>query len=262
MKRLTIITALILIIFSAYTLKPTEAQAGDISVGAMTWFSWWNPVWSKTSVLHSDTNLNFELPPGFITGPVVTYKFDDQWSMSAVFLYWKYNTEDTAFVGNSFFRTERDVHKIEADIIVNYRVSNLVKWFFGIKYQGYFYDEAESYIAPPVELIFERTVSFHNLGPGMGIGLTIPLFGGLYFLPNISAIILTGYNRIDRDTQFAFSLGGNMSASLAYYIQSLGTTIVAGFRYQQLFYLYHGYQGYQDDDDQIYGVTFSVIVAL
>ncbi len=262
MKRTAFLSAIVIAMTVLTPFGVKRAEAGTVGIGAMTWFSWWDPVWSSYNISGIGRTAEFVLNPGFFTGPAFSYTFDETTSLSAVFLYWKYNTSDIVPLPSSTYEFDRDVHKVESDIVVNFRINAMFKWFVGFKYQGYFYSETESFISGPVRLRLDRNAFFHNMGPGIGVGMTLHLFGPLYFLPNLSAITLFGYERTE-NVQFAYSLGGNVTASLAYYIEALHTTVILGYRYQQLFYLYHGNKRYKEfSSDRLHGVTFSFVVSL
>ena len=263
MRKTVFLTITIFILCAVAPGLQKETHALDLNVGAMTWFSWWDPVWSSFEPRGVGRDVEFDLPPGFLTGPVLSTKIDETTSISLVFFYWRYETADTLNLGASIYEFERDVHKIESDIVINFRVTDLFKWFIGFKYQGYFYDETRTFISGPVSLSLDESAFFHNMGPGIGAGLTVRLFGPVFLLPNVSAITLFGYESIEHDVQFSYALGGNATLSLAWYIESLNTTIMAGYRYQQLFYLYHGNKQYNEfSSDRIHGVTFSFVVSL
>jgi len=248
------------IFICAGSAVPLAAAPGDAGTGIMTWYSWWNPVWQNYTKYEEE--VKFELDPGFITGPVVSYQLDAVTSISAVFLYWKYDTADTLTIGSADYEFQRDVHKTESDILVNKQVNSWLKWFFGMKYQGYFYSETETFKSGAVELPIKRDVSFHNLGPGAGFGTTTHVLGNLYFLNNLSVITLFGYERTEK-VEFTYSLGGNVTTSLAY-ILPYNITMILGARFQHLQYLYHGNDRYASGNnwkryDQLYGVTLTVM---
>ena len=258
MKRIFITLLLVAAVFSG-TTHPVEAAVGDVTIGAMTWFSWWKPVWRNYDKFGGTAR--FDLAPGFISGPVVSTQIDESTTISAVFLYYFYNASDTINFATSSFEFDRDVHKIESDIIINKQLSGWLKYFFGVKYQGYFYNETQSFISGTVVLPSEQSVAFHNFGPGGGVGFTVNILENLYFLPNISLIMLFGYEMTD-DAQFSFCLGGNITASLAY-VTPWNITIALGGRFQHLHYLYHGHAGYFYDDigkryDQLFGVQLAL----
>ena len=155
----------------------------------------------------------------------------------------------------------RDVHKIESDIIINKQQNGWFKFFFGVKYQGYFYSETQSFISGSVILPNEQSVAFHNFGPGGGVGFTINLLENLYLLPNISLIMLFGYEFVN-NAQFSFCIGGNATVSLAY-VTPWNITIALGGRFQYLHYPYHGNAKYSSNNigqryDQIYGAQLTI----
>ena len=135
---------------------PQKLYAVDISVGASTWYVWWD----RDEV---------DIDPAFLYGPVLAAKFTDNFNMTFVYLHGRFDAKDTA---NTFTMKRND-----SDIALNFRLNNYFKLFAGMKYMSY-------------SGIGNNT----SYGPGLGISATFPILENLFLLANISIIYLWGDN--------------------------------------------------------------------
>ena len=111
---------------------------------------------------------------------------------------------------------------------------------------------------------------------GAGIGVTVPLSQSVFLLVNVSGIFLYSAfegmeDDFDNDQKWVYtSYGANGSLSLAWYVDSMTTTISLGARYQ---YLHNNRNSRRSDAitdpddtdpfdgnaDRFYGLTFSAV---
>ena len=206
-------------------------SAVDLNLGAATWYSWWE--------MESDSSKQ-TIDPTFLVGPVVSLGFSEHWNLSMVFLYGRLVMDEDG--GNN------DINRLDSDISINYVMNNYLKIFGGIKAMGYYWDQGHH----------------HSLGPALGIGLTIPIYGNYYFLGNISGMYNYGEHQDDDNESgnerrsIIREYGFNSTVSLAYYIESASTTVSIGGRYQ---YFRDDYELEQSEDQDLrfYGITLSVV---
>jgi len=197
----------------------------DITVGANTWYSWWE-------MEPKDSPDKFEYDPAFLYGPAFAVKFNDDFSLNTVFLYGKYNCDYKVYFETAGWQTiPADVIRYDSDTSLSYRLSNYLKLFLGFKYTGYkFNSEAEPALYMP-----EITVKNTIYGPAAGISGVFPLFDNFFLLANGSVLYLRG--KSDNSAKGSSDVkcpGYNTSASLAYYISPASVTISIGGRYQYL----------------------------
>ena len=70
---------------------PHKLYAVDITVGATTWYTWWDLEKYEETV---------DIKPTFLYGPTMSVKFSDDFNLTFVFLYGKYNLfSSTALAG-------------------------------------------------------------------------------------------------------------------------------------------------------------------
>jgi hypothetical protein len=103
-----------------------------------------------------------------------------------------------------------------------------------------------------------------SVGPGLGIGSTLPLTEYLYFLINLSGTYSFGkHEEPQEDSTVSRKLtesGANTTISLAYYIAPASTSITLGFRYQYLYINYSDDTVYSKDEGMsFYGITLSAV---
>ncbi len=224
MKKLILLAAIASILMAAFL--PSSAAA-DITVGATTWYTWWD--FDKEN---NDANKT-KFDPTFLYGPALSIKFNDDINMTFVYLYGKFDMIETNGT-NTITRTD-------SDFALNYKISNYFKLFAGAKYMR-FKMEAMDHAA---------------IGPGAGISAVIPAGGDFFILGNISGLYIWGQEDHSQGESSSFNeYGANTSISLAYYIASASTTLSLGGRYQ---YIKTAYTDSTDSDitHQFYGVTLS-----
>jgi len=204
---------------------PHKLYAVDITVGASTWYAWWDSVQKEQTL---------KIDPAFLYGPALAVKFNEDYYLTFIYLYGKFDMPDE-MDGGTLKRTD-------ADLALNYRLSNLFKVFGGIKYN--------KYSSPGME--------YSGIGPGFGLSVSYPLTTDLFLLGNISGFYLWASEDNDHDGKFdAKQYGFNSTLSIAYYIAPASTTITLGGRYQYFKVDYDSYKENGDHKHKFYGVTLT-----
>lgn len=311
MKRAVLI---FMVIFFAITSFP-RAEAFEIGLGGMVWFSWWEAPWTSgksnrmppgsLKLLNIDTipvavptPINdFRCNPMPIAGPAISLRFHPRLSLASVFMIGKYHAQSTGNFLSPFgvivnSRYKKNITKFNLDSSLSVGLTDVVKLFVGVKYQGYDYTED---IRFPNATLAGIAIANHardrlrNLGPGFGVGLTFHLVDNLYLLCNAGGLVLFGHERyryrwnsvfivgatlLSLPTKFNnsrfYASGGNASLSLAYAIPKAHLTLTFGGRGQVLYYVrkktgirslneaYNVHGKY----DQIYGITFAAVYSI
>ncbi|HOP63509.1 MAG TPA: hypothetical protein PK358_10125 [Spirochaetota bacterium] len=205
--------------------------AVDISAGATTWYSWWD-------FEEDNTSYTPDIDPTLLYGPALSVKFNDEYNLTFVFLYGKFDMQEGE--GSSV-----EITRIDSDLALNYRLNNYFKLFFGGKYMGYTQDNGFSHL---------------GLGPGAGISAVFPMGWDFYLLGNVSGLYLWGNHEPSDDstedsTQKYNEYGFNSSLSLAYYIAPASVTLSIGGRYQYFKTIFEDSDDNEDMTHQFYGVT-------
>jgi hypothetical protein len=232
MKKL-ILLASFAVIFMAAVLQ-SNVSAADITVGATTWYSWWD---FETKNSDKETDID----PTLLYGPVLSAKFSDDFNLSFVYLYGKFDMTETDSGSTDEHKSE--VSRTDSDLTLNYRLNNYFKAFIGAKYMGYKVTD----------------FSHAGYGPGAGISFVFPLVNDFFILGNISGLCLWG-NEEDPSNNLTTDYneyGANTSLSLAYYIAPASTTISLGGRYQYFKTIFESSSDNKDMNHQFYGVTLS-----
>ena len=227
MKKLILLTAISFIWLTA--LLPLNVSAADITVGATTWYSWWDFDQS------GNTN-NTEFDSALLYGPALSVKFNEDYNMTFVFLYGNFDMNETD--SGTGTKTTRELTRTDSDLALNYRLSNYFKIFAGAKYMSYKMPD------------FDHS----SIGPGAGISFVVPVGGDFFILGNISGLYLWGRDDQNDEKDNYKEYGANSSLSIAYYIASASTTISLGGRYQ---YFKTDYPDNNDITHQFYGATLS-----
>ncbi|MBN1531434.1 MAG: hypothetical protein JXA20_02110 [Spirochaetes bacterium] len=267
-----------------------RAASLEISAGPVAWYSWWRPAWADSQT-KSDNPFTvydeFTLEPSVLLGPALSIRFLDRWSISsvAVFSPWYTSAARRVTVSpseESYEEVSTELFKFDIDLTLSYSLMDYIKLFAGIKYQGYRYDFTVINVpfATFIPVMATGDARTDAVGPGLGIGGTVPLGGGFFAICNVSGIYLRTAVEPSLLGNVSFkeyynTWGLNASASLAYYLADLSTTVSLGFRFQYLRYYMDGaattdsiyYSWTQgslmgDKSDYFYGITVSAVYAL
>lgn len=223
---------LIVLLISTSAAFPAALKAMDISVGAYTWYATWK---LKSVFPDGSPSFTFDFNSALMYGPLVVLKFDDKWSLSSLFLYSSRFTYDDGSGQPPF-----TVNRYDSDTLLNYNINQYLKAFAGIKYMYYSYTDMRSW----------------DMGPGLGIGATLPVWDNFYLLMNMSGMYLKG--KFNPGSTAITEYGFNIAANIAYYIEAISLTISAGYRYQ-LFRRYYSDDSSFYEENTFSGFTASVI---
>ncbi len=230
-----IITTIFLTVISL-SFFYTGAGAAEISAGATTWYSWWD-------FEQTDSDSSTEFDPTFLYGPAISIKFSENYNLTFVFLYGKFDMNEKNTGGTD------ELSRYDSDLALNYRLNSYFKIFAGAKYMAY-----------------EMTDFKHRaIGPGAGISAVLPLGNDFYILGNISGLYLWGEHQQEDQTYGTQKdkyneYGINSSISLAYYIVPASVTLSLGGRYQFIKSDFDSSTESQSDlTHHFYGITASAI---
>ncbi|MBN2041213.1 MAG: hypothetical protein JW864_14310 [Spirochaetes bacterium] len=242
MKKIMVSLAVTAFCIASYTnpLFEKKASAAGFSAGVSTWYAWWK---------FSESD-NMDMKPAFLFGPVLSFGFGGSYSLSGVFLYGKFKPEDTED-GPS------DISRFDSDISLNYNINRYFKIFGGAKYMDFRWEDNYS------------EGKHYSVGPGLGVGITIPLAGSFYFLTNLSGTYTLGEHVQDESNETGGTVtmtsdlaetGINTNISVACYIATASTSLTLGLRYQYVISDYKDESEHmQDEKFTFYGITLSAV---
>jgi hypothetical protein len=250
MKKLTLSLAILISIITPYKL-----HAFDITVGATTWYAWWDATYVHSEKIGT-TERNIKTDPTFLYGPVLSFKFNDNFNLTFVFLYGKFNQSDikkmqkTVSLNHIYrFTTDTVYKRSDADLALNYKLNDYFKVFSGIKYMAYkaeFSGKAEDLSIPVILDIYTGRNEPIAYGPGLGLNCAFPVIDNLFILGTLSGFYLWGEEKgsieiigaassyiYDFDDKFNYKeYGINSNLALAYYLTNISTVISLGGRLQ------------------------------
>lgn len=282
---------------------PAAAAPVSVSIGHSVWCSWWEPAWkdgknflppaspglAAANPVSLPNQINeFRLKPALMHGPLISISFLDKWSVSTLFMYGKFRAISSGPRPQSLFgksRFKKEIDRYDSDSTINYSFNKIVKVFVGFKYQSYRYLEKVAYWSISELAVFrgQGTSRFESLGPGAGLGLTIPLPRNFFILGSLAASYFWGsaayryddlyYYRISSGSynpalfqyqkEYFTSIVGNGSLSLAYYLAPASLTLGLGGRYQVMWHMHEhkkrGFLYYNGRYDHFWGITISVV---
>jgi len=213
----------------------TSTSAVEMSAGVSTWYTKW---------VFAD-NDNMKMDPAFMFGPALSLRFSDNWSIAGVFLYGRFNQKES----DSSDGGPSKISRYDSDISLNYNFNRYFKIFGGGKLLAFTWEE-------------DGTTRKHwSMGPGLGLGTTLPITNNIFFLFNVSGTYTKGNheNGSGKPDDKLTETGVNTTAAFAYYIASASTSINLGFRYQYIHINYDKETDSKDEGMRFYGVTLSAV---
>ena len=210
-------------------IVPSKVHAVDIAIGATTWYTWWD-----YKMIDGGTTKAIDLDPAFLYGPALSVKFSDDFNLTFIYLYGKFDEKSYAL---KFKRND-------SDLALNYKLNDYFKLFAGVKYMNFAFREGDN------------NYDHSSLGPGLGLSATFPVLENLFILANISGMYLWGYKEISEGKKDIKEYGINSTLSIGYYIAPASTVISLGGRFQ---YYKTDYDVYADlyEKHKFYGITLT-----
>jgi len=189
---------------------PCKLHAVDFTVGATTWYTWWD---LNMDLANGEGKKKIDIDPGFLYGPVLGVKFNDDFNLTFVYLLGKFNLNDPIEIKST--KETSEISRTDVDLALNYRLNDYFKIFAGIKSMSFY---------------FASEWDHGNMGPGLGLSAIYPLDDNLFLIANLSGFYFftTGYEEAWKFKEY----GMNSTLSLAYYITSISTTVSLGGRFQ------------------------------
>ena len=225
---------------------PHNSYAVDTTAGLTGWYAWGEQYNVQTGKAHNSV---IDSDPSLLYGPALSVKFNDDFNLTFVFLYSKFNASknDGGPIEEATFK------RIDSDLALNYRLNNYLKAFAGLKYLSYG-------IVPnndDTSFIFEKINPHKSYGAGLGLSATVPIIDNLFGLATLSGLYLFGKDSFttkdmwdsskQKDVKLFYNeYGFNSNISAAYYISDWSTVISLGYRFQYLL------ADYKDKDNDVY----------
>ena len=227
----------------------------DMTVGATTWYAWGKQYNSQKDKV-GEYNSIIESDPSLLYGPAISLKFNDDFNLTFVFLYGKFESEKSKF------------NRIDSDLAINYKLSDYFKVFAGLKYLSYGVIPFGNNFWESNDFVIKNIDTHTSYGTGLGVSATVPITGNLFCLATVSGLYLLGNQKVDITDAYDDNpqklkiwyneYGFNSNLSLAYYIADWSTVISLGGRFQFIMADYAGNKIHLESVKfMIYGVTLT-----
>lgn len=242
MKRRIIALCAVLFVLACV---PAVSMAAMVSVGASTWYTWWDP---SDDMLEYDTFLLY--------GPVLAVKLSQDFSLSTVLLVGNTGGEVSADSVPDDYDWNLKVRRVDNDTALNYSLGSVFKLFAGCKVMWYrvTYNLPDTSAYPTFTQGEEVVTTELCIGPAAGVSATVNPFGNVFLMGNVSGMYLRSKYKDDQEGTSTFMLYGyNAALSVAYYIPAASTVIALGGRYQAA----KSSDETHENWERFYGVTLS-----
>ncbi len=297
MKRYIIFLTVLMI-----SVSTTASYSLGMNAGVIAWYSKWWPDFEESfrgedngiTAINPEQNspaLNdqFSVESSFMTGPVLSIKLADRWSLGLVFLV-SMNTKaegtydvfhDDPFAGWDFTTTQSNhitLRRYDFDMTIAYILHSSFSIYGGLKYLRWDGSGGNDVTTTgSVNYSFtshtESEVTGQNIGPALGVNFNRPLAGMLFFTASGSMLTLASFSEQKISTESTeyistsgttnsntsetredsgYYLGFNITAGIGYFFESISSTLILGGRCQYL-------QSPGDPADIFGGVTMTAV---
>ncbi|OHD67658.1 MAG: hypothetical protein A2W19_11330 [Spirochaetes bacterium RBG_16_49_21] len=299
MKGLRLLSV-ILALTAATCIRAYAANSSvEVKIGGRLWYCWWQPAWSDgVRYVTPSAALPVSLPyktkrydvaSAFMYGFTVSVRFLESWIFSSSLMY-----------GNFFSKSEtpgshvalslpalnfsKDIKMYDIDADLGYQATRYLRVNLRVKTRPYNYIEKGeiAHLSPSGRFsIASAKAEFIDVGPGLGVELSLPLYRSLSLLMSVSGFVLAGSGSYVYDYQYDatpsaitlvldqfnkesfYSYAGNGAVALEYYIQPADIALQIGGKYDLIYYRQHrtmkGFLGYGGKYDRFYGVSFAAV---
>jgi hypothetical protein len=231
---------ILLVTYAMLSPGVSGAYAIGVNVGVNTWYSQWKLTPAN----------NFKSDPALMYGPVLGVDLSKGWSLTSVLLTGNFKIPVPD--GND----SRNYRRYDSDTALNYSLFKWLKLFGGVKYMRYDGKMPDGNLLLPFE---DGGFTHASIGPALGVGVTVPVAESLFALVNFSGMYLRGKEeQSGNPTEKFIESGYNATLSVAYYIASISTTLIAGVRYQY-FTMDFNSSTIPESQNRFYGITASVV---
>jgi len=249
---------------------PCNLYSTDITVGATAWYVWGDRYEDVTK--NSDRpNKSYAFDSTFLYGPAISVKFSDDFNLTFVYLYGKFDYDDEIYKdAGGAYNIKTSAIRSDSDLALNYRLNGNFKAFAGIKYMAY---EVKSSFNDFLKDYCENHSKHTSIGPGLGLSGTLPIIENIFLLATVSGFYLYSNGEEFKDDGIygrkytePVSLkigyneyGINSTMSIAYYIAPASTVISLGGRFQYFIIDYdkHEFFPINSITNRIYGITLT-----
>jgi hypothetical protein len=244
---------------------PAVAHAASVGLGATVMCAWWDSA-AQSSIGGIGAAKDTQIPDA-AGGPFLNAQINDTWGLQFSYTYGKFTWDTTsAIIGVKSVEQRHDV-----DVIVSAAVHRYVKLFFGGKYWNTMSDLTTKVLF----LSYGSKAVYHRGGPGVGVGLSLPLGAGFYLLPNVSAVFMFGNVSLSNGDPISATIdklvkasgnestsmyyGINSTLTLAYNFEKVNLTLALGGRLQYLWIYFIEAEQQGNGHDMYGGITFSAM---
>jgi len=298
MKRSRLISAIPVIICAACAAAYGLNSNVEVKIGGRISYCWWQPPWSdglryvapsSASPVSTPYKIKkYDTAPAIMYGFMVSAQFLESWIFSSSFMYGNFFSRSitpVSYIPASLSRLSysKDIKRYDFDARLGYQINQYISAYVCVKTLSNNHIEkinnAQASLTPSLSFASAKG-EFIDVGPGLGIGINVPLYHDLSLLINTAGLVFAGsgsyvysyqYSIISAVTQILdqyqkesfYSYSWNGSLALEYFIKSAGMTLQLGGRYDIVYYQHHrtlrGFLDYSDKYDRFYGITFATI---
>jgi hypothetical protein len=301
MKGLRLLTVLLLLAVLQSGRVLAASSTVEITIGGRMSYSWWKPAWSNGARYVSPNSTtpislpykakNYTIPPTLMYGFTAAIGFLDAWIFSASFMYGNFfalSKTPGYYVATQLpvLDFSKDIKRYDINADLGYQALRYIRVNVRVKTRSYNYVEKTRNVrlsGPGSVTIASAKSEFVDVGPGLGIDFSVPLYRNLSFVASVSGFVLSGSGSYTYSYQYLvdalsstitlvsdqfgkesfYSYSGSGAAALQYFIQPAGVTLQLGGRYEIIYYRHHkilrGFLDYNGEYDHFYSVSFAAM---
>lgn len=269
-------------------LVPLKAESVEISLGGMTWYSWWSAwyeMWNPVRVVTTKEIINqVSVNPSFLYGPLVSMRLPRHVQLSTTVLYGEFEKKRRGWLLTSSSSAplvpvtdNNRIRRVDWDTSMSVSLNRYLKLFGGFKYGMYRCHIKKTALSQAVATSADVVKLYNEFAPGLGFGVTVRVIQNFFFQCSSSFVVKfvdysnKGSNLVliptgnylfpENYKRLIYKVGCNSNINFAYWIEPIKTTVSIGFRYQVYRTIDPGKDGGQKFD-HFYGATALVMYRL
>jgi len=251
----------------------TESHAFNISVGASSWFSWWEPFWLKKKGVfeRSDFNVN----PGLLYGPILTLELNEKIHISSIFFFGQFKMKGyrASYLGEfNYSKISTYIMRYDSDTFMTYSILEYIKLIAGFKFLEFQYEYKQKLYYSSLYFTKKVKNKFDEYCPAAGLSVSVPIIKDVFYLIISQSVLYAMGYTFSMDAfelkmpwrspdKMTNRIGLNSGLNLSVMFKKVNIALTFGGRYQYFHIVKsnRSVSAYGSKDDHFAGINASFV---
>ena len=245
-------------------ITPCTLYAVDLTLGPNICYAWLDEKQKPLPFRYT-----YDADPAFLYGPTLSLKFNDDFSLTYIFLTGDFDCKGTQYLPGGTSPNTGIISLGEFEFVLNYRINEHFKVFGGAKYIYWTYvGYLDSFAERALWVLIRSLVlglplgveEFDSRGPTSGLQADFQVAENLFLIARLGGFYLWGKDKTTSETFTYNEYGFNSNMGFEYHVQFFPLIISLGGRFQ------YSQTGYYDVErgnrnkrkQKLYGITLAI----